>query len=226
MIVKSPETSSERRPLASREFAVFKWMATRLVRAHVSPNAISIASMIFGVGAGATAAATAWTDGIPARALWLAAALLVQLRLLANMLDGMVAIEAQAASRSGELYNEAPDRVSDPATLVGLGFAAGGDPILGFLAALVAMFVAYVRALGASVGAGQVFLGPLAKPQRMFFVTLGCLYAGAAPLSWQPTLGEEDWGVAAGVLALITVGGLVTAVRRLMRIAVILRDTS
>ena len=77
---------------------------------------------------------------------WLAAAVLVQLRLLANLLDGMVAIEAAQASRVGELFNEVPDRVSDAATLVGLGFAVGSVPLLGFLAAILAILVAYIRA--------------------------------------------------------------------------------
>ena len=43
--------------------------------------------------------------------LFLVAAVCVQLRLLANLLDGMVAVGSGQASRIGELYNEVPDRV-------------------------------------------------------------------------------------------------------------------
>ncbi len=43
---------------------------------------------------------------------WLAGALLVQLRLLANLYDGMVAVLRQIASPVDELFNEVPDRVS------------------------------------------------------------------------------------------------------------------
>ena len=48
-----------------------------------------------------------------------------RLRLLANLLDGMVAIGRGIASPVGELFNEVPDRVSDTAVLLGLGVAGG-----------------------------------------------------------------------------------------------------
>jgi phosphatidylglycerophosphate synthase len=83
------------------------------------------------------------------------AAVGVQLRLLANMFDGMVAIETGRTSAVGELYNEVPDRVSDTAVLVGAGYAAGGCPVLGYVAALLAVFIAYVRAQGRVAGASQ-----------------------------------------------------------------------
>lgn len=50
----------------------------------------------------------------------------------------------------------------------------GKLPLIGLTSALVAVFVAYVRAIGASAGVGQVFLGPFAKQQRMAVMTLVC----------------------------------------------------
>jgi hypothetical protein len=47
------------------------------------------------------------------RVLWLIAAIGAQLRLTANMLDGIVALASGRDSKVGELYNEVPDRVSD-----------------------------------------------------------------------------------------------------------------
>jgi len=66
------------------------------------------------------------------------------------------------------LYNEIPDRVSDAAICIGAGYGSGSLPELGYVAAVVALFVAYVRAQGAVAGAPQEFCGPMAKPQRMF----------------------------------------------------------
>jgi phosphatidylglycerophosphate synthase len=157
----------------------------------------------------------------------LAGALLIQLRLLANMLDGMVAIEGGKASPVGELYNEVPDRVSDVATLIGAGYAAGGDPTLGYLAACVALFTAYVRAMGKAAGANQEFGGPMAKQQRMFIVTVIAVYCAVVPDNWHPvwTLspspGEPGLGpgLMAAALVLIILGGIVTVIRRLFRIA-------
>src|SRR5438132_145918 len=81
---------------------------------------------------GVALAATSFTAGIPQRTLWVIAAALVQFRLACNMLDGMVAVESGVASPVGELYNEIPDRISDAAALIGLGYAAGGSATLGY----------------------------------------------------------------------------------------------
>jgi len=216
----------DRRPIASRDRAVSRRVASWLAGTGITPNAISIAGMVFGCLAGVVFAATASLDSWSMRAAWVAGALLVQLRLLANMFDGMVAIERDVASAVGELYNEVPDRVSDVAILVGLGYAAGGEPTLGYVAACVAIFVAYIRAIGAAAGAPQAFDGPMAKPQRMFAVTVGAAYCAVTPLAWQPEFGPDGRGIASFVLALVTLGGLWTAARRLRRIARALREAS
>src|SRR6478672_1892595 len=67
--------------------------------------------------------ATAFTDGWAYRLCSVAGAVCVQLRLLANLLDGMVAVASNRTSKLGELFNEFPDRLSDAATLIGLGYA-------------------------------------------------------------------------------------------------------
>jgi phosphatidylglycerophosphate synthase len=183
--------------------------------------------MLCAIGAGIALAATCYLPSFPQRLAWLAGALLIQLRLLANMLDGMVAIEGGKASPVGELYNEVPDRVSDVATLIGAGYAAGGDPTLGYLAACVALFTAYVRALGKAAGANQEFGGPMAKQQRMFIVTVIAIYCAAVPDNWQPVWTPSpapggpglEPGLMAAALVLIILGGIVTVFRRLFRIA-------
>ena len=212
-----------RRPIASRESRVFQRFAAFLAARGISPNAISVSSMVFAGGAGVALAGTARAEGLAERGLFLAAALLVQGRLLANLLDGMVAVEHGKASATGELYNEVPDRVADAAILIGAGYASGGVPTLGYVAAVLAVFVAYVRALGAAAGAGQVFVGPLAKPQRMAVITVACLYAGLAPSTWPGALAAGSYPIVAVALGVIIVGAVITGARRLARIASALR---
>src|SRR5262245_18443567 len=132
-----------RRPLASRSSRWAKALADRLVRAGASPNAISVASIGFAV---IGAVFLVW--GTPALGLLLAA-LCVQLRLLCNLLDGMVAIEGGRQSATGALYNEIPDRVADSLFIVALGYAIGW-PVVGWLGALAAAITAYIRVLGGS----------------------------------------------------------------------------
>ncbi|MEZ6034572.1 MAG: CDP-alcohol phosphatidyltransferase family protein [Planctomycetaceae bacterium] len=191
----------------------------------MTPNAISVASVFFAVVAGICLAATnqcetAWAR----RSLWLLSAAMIQLRLVANLMDGMVAIEGGKKSAVGDLYNEVPDRLSDPAILVGAGFAWGSSPTIGLSAALVAVFVAYVRAIGASVGVGQVFIGPFAKQQRMALMTLVCIISAILPLPWQAVSESAGIGVCGAALLLLIFGGLITACRRLQKIAELMRE--
>jgi phosphatidylglycerophosphate synthase len=207
---------AERRPIASRNLRASQAIAAWLARRGVSPNTISV----FGTVASILAGLAFWsTAALPAtaRAAWIAGAVLVQVRLLCNMFDGMVAIASDKASRVGELFNEVPDRVSDAATFIGLGYAAGGSPVAGYLAALVAVFTAYVRASAKVAGCPQDYCGPMAKPQRIFLVTLCAVYLAVTGLSWQPQW--RAWGLPAAVLVIIVVGGLVTSARRLARAA-------
>ena len=219
-----PTYAPERRPLRSRDRELSHCAAHWLAQRAVSANAISCTALGFGVLAGVALALTA----LPRWDRWafIVAAVFVQLRLLGNMLDGMVALETKTASPVGELYNEVPDRLADAAILFGGGYAAGGWPMLGALAACVAIFVAYVRAEGKVAGAPQDFCGPMAKPHRMFTVTVFALLCGALPQAWQP---HWDWagrrlGLMTVGLGLIVVGGIWTAVRRLCRSARALRN--
>ncbi len=213
-----------RRPVATRRWTLFQRLAAWLASTGVTPNMISVSSIVFGCLAGLALAATSQAMSESAeRGLWVAAVLMIQGRLIANLLDGLVAVEGGKKTPTGELYNEVPDRVSDTAILVGAGYALGGDPWLGAAAAIVALFVAYVRAIGASTGAGQAFAGPMAKQHRMAIVTAVALYCAATPIAWQPSFAGGH-GLMAGGLWLIVGGGVVTAVRRLLLIAQRLRD--
>ena len=212
----------ERRPIATRDKAWSKRLAARLAETGVTPNAISISGMFAGILAGA---AFAYTRNSQSAHVWFVlGAGLMQIRLLANMLDGIVAMQTAQASPVGELFNEVPDRVSDSAIFIGAGYAAGGIPALGYLAALTAVFTAYVRAAGKVAGAHQEFCGPMAKPQRMALMSVAALYVGFAPATWQPRFDSlPDWGVIAWALLVVVVGSLATALRRLGRIANALR---
>lgn len=203
---------SDRRPIRSRNTRWAESMTNRLVRWGVSPNAISVAGMVAAVLAGVCFGSTGLAEGVVARSLWLVGALGCQCRLLCNLFDGMVAVRRHIASRHGELFNEVPDRISDAAVFIGLGYAAGGDLVLGYVAALVAVFVAYVRMTAKSTGAPNDFCGPMAKPQRMALVTAVAVYLALSPKAWQ-----LSWGEPRIALGVIIVGGIVTAIRRLFR---------
>src|SRR5881296_2737838 len=179
---KSAAELGDRRPIATRKR---KWAQTAtawLAARNVSPNAISIVGMCGCIVGGVALGLTSVCDY---RILWLVAAGGAQLRLTGNMLDGMVALASGRASKVGELYNEIPDRVSDAAVFIGAGFAWAGNVALGYIATILAIFTAYVRAAGKIAGAPNEFCGPMAKQHRMLVITLACLYSAVVPQSWQ-----------------------------------------
>jgi len=206
-----------RRPLKSRDTKWAVAVAGRLARVGVRPNAISVAGTVFAAMAGGGL----WLAGETARD-WRWSALLIlavcgmQLRLLCNLFDGMVAIEGGFKTKAGEIFNELPDRFSDALIFIGAAYSVSDCSCtreLGWTAAVLAMITAYVRALGASMGAGQHFIGPMAKQQRMALMTAACLIAAVAPI-W-PKLQY----VIPAALALVVAGCLMTIFRRCRRIA-------
>ncbi len=209
-----------RRPLKTRGRAWARALAAWLARLHVLPNAVSVMSI--GWAALAAGALLMWphAEGWCRPALLIVAAVGMQLRLLCNMLDGMIAVEGGLRSPMGDLFNEVPDRISDSIILIAAGYALSGLPVaeaLGWAAALLAMFTAYIRALGATLGLPGCFHGPLAKPQRMALLTIACLATAASTgQRWSTWL---LWAA----LAIIVVGSAITCVRRLRAIALHLR---
>lgn len=115
---------NDRRPLASRNTGWARKITTRLAQTSITPNQISMASMGAAALAGLLFYMAGQTDGFLRVAGLLGGALFCQLRLLCNLLDGMVAVEAGKGSPDGPFWNKMPDRVSDILILVGIGYAA------------------------------------------------------------------------------------------------------
>lgn len=201
-----------------------KRLAAALARRRVSPNHISLMSMGAATVTGLALAGTAWSDAdLVVRGLYVLGAATIQLRLLCNLIDGMVAIEGGMRSPVGELYNEAPDRYSDAVTLIGAGYAVSSSPTWGYLAALLAVLTAYVRALGKAAGAGNDFSGPMAKPHRMATMTFTCVLLALLPREYRS---YEGIGVMMVALVVIAAGSALTSVRRLGRAGRYLRKAA
>lgn len=194
-----------RRRLATRDASWARALARRLAASGVRPNAVSVLSVVCAAGAAAAFALESFVG----------AAACIQLRLLCNMLDGMLAIEGGLKSRNGDIYNELPDRIADVLILAGAGYALRAMPYgttLGWLASVLALLTAYIRVLSGSLGLPQRFLGPMAKQHRMFVLTVASLIAAIEPL-----FSSAPRALWAG-LAVIVVGSMITAWRRAARL--------
>lgn len=206
-----------RRPLKSRDTKWANAIAGLLARAGIRPNFISVAGAVFAAGAGICLFfAGKTTNHWHWSALLICAACGMQFRLLCNLFDGMVAIEGGFKTKAGEIFNELPDRFSDAFIFIGAAYSSpefGWTFELGWTFAVLSLITAYVRALGASMGAGQQFLGPMAKQQRMATMTAACVIGALAPV-W-PALSKTI----PLALGLVAAGCLVTIFRRCQRIA-------
>jgi len=210
MITESPEN---RRPLKTRSKAWAGNLAGALGRAKISPDTISLFSVVFAVVGAVCLLTSGLSEGVGRSIALLLAAVCIQLRLLANMLDGMVAVEHGLGGPAGPIWNELPDRVADGLFLVAAGYGAWTAGMtagvwLGWLCAFLAVLTAYVRELGRGLGFPADFSGPMAKPHRMFALTVTCVIAATEPL-WNGRGHVLTIG-----LALIALGTVVTVVRR------------
>jgi phosphatidylglycerophosphate synthase len=210
------EEVENRRPLKSRGTVWAHRLAAVTARAGITPDAVSAASVGFALLGGLLL--TFCVPGPWQVAALLGAAACIQLRLLCNLLDGMVAVEHGKGGPLGPLWNEVPDRVADVLFLVGAGHAVAGFGLtwgveLGWAAALGAVLTAYVREFGRGLGLPGDFAGPMAKPHRMFALTVACLGSLAEPL-----VGGHGH-VLGAALAIIALGTVVTTARRLTHVA-------
>lgn len=199
------EEDASRRPIASRSSSWAIGLSAWLARSGATPNGISLLSVVFaGIGA-ALILFTAHPIGM------ICAALSVQLRLVCNLVDGMVAIEGGKKTKSGPIYNEFPDRVADSLFLVAAGYACGFG-WLGWLSALLAALTAYIRVFGGSVGLPQDFSGIMAKQRRMAVLT-----AGLVAQSIETAISATHWSLILAS-AIIAAGSLITCITRTLRL--------
>lgn len=195
---------------------------------RLKPNHISVLSLLFAVLGAVTLVLS--TEAAPSArtALLLVTAAAIPLRLLCNMLDGMLAVEKGLHSPTGDLYNEIPDRLADVVLIAGAGYATGTvlltstghnlGVLIGWIAATLAAGTAYVRTLGAVQGVGNFFTGPTAKPARMWILALAAIAAIFEPETSRGT-------VMLVAVVLIAAGSILTIVNRLRRIVRALHQT-
>lgn len=214
------DPQANRRPLQTRSKRWAQCLAARLARAGFSPNGVSVLGLGFAV-AGASAMLAGW---------WFVAAACVQLRLLCNMLDGLIAVEHGKGDKLGGFFNEVPDRAEDVMLLLAAGYAAGeaarmagliGGATIGWAAALLAVGTAYIRQVGVAMGLPQDYSGPMAKPQRMFLLTVSLLAAEVVLRTHDAEAARATLSI--GVM-LIAAGTAATLARRTVSLAEALKS--
>ena len=206
----SSEQVTTRRPLKIRHHRLSQGCVKWLSQKSITPNQISSLGLIFALCAGLCLLMS--TQNLEYRSLWmLAAALFIPARLFCNLLDGMLAIEGGKSTASGELFNDIPDRLSDPIIIIAAGYSilsVTWGEILGWLAAILAILIAYIRTLAISIGAPANFSGPMARQQRMVLLTVSCVLVAIEYYFWQ-----HDYAMLISLI-MMNIGCIWTALRR------------
>jgi len=202
---------NNRRNLKSRETSWASFTAQTIARTKITPNQISILSVVMSI-----IAMLAFLFSSSHPYLLLIAALFIQLRLLCNLFDGMIAIEYKKKSSLGGIYNDLPDRFADAFIILGLSFAVQNKPyaiFIGWIGVFFSVMTAYIRVLGLSLGTNAYFNGPMAKQHRMFFCTFSAI------LQYVFFMLNITIPVIYYTLYIIAVGALLTCFNRLYKIS-------
>lgn len=163
------------KPKLRRRWQLLRRLTLLLMRFGVTSEAVAVTGMGLGILAGIAFMATGEV-GRPVAA-WSIGAGLCLLRILAIRLDAMLQPVSSRQSREDEFYNELPERVSDATTLIGFGFAVDSNPWMGLVAALSAIFSAYIRSLAISRLGGAQQAGPvlMSRTHRLFLLVAASL---------------------------------------------------
>ncbi len=181
--------------------AVVRPLERLAIRSGLSADAITLLAVPVAAIGGACLAASG-----AAPWLLLAVPVLAALRLILNLLDGMVARATGSMHPMGEMWNELGDRLADVLFIGGLAFAPEVDARLVLAAIAAALLSSYAGITSRAAGASRQYGGVMSKPGRM--VVLGI----AAPVTF--VTGSWVWLTVAAIV--ILVGSLITLGQRVV----------
>lgn len=138
---------------------------------RVSPDWFTYGALALSIAAGLALA----TAGTSPSWLWLVPPCLI-LRLLFNLLDGLVARGLGIADTFGEVKNEFGDRLADAAIFLGICFGGYADSRLAALAIVLILCVSYLGILGKAVGGMRIYRGVFGKGDRMISLAAFTFY--------------------------------------------------
>lgn len=174
-----------------------------LVRFGVTPNSVTVTSLIFSVAAGF----------VVAKGLFFTTLFILLVGASCDVLDGQVARRSHMSSKSGAFLDSFIDRLAEGALLTGVAWLGngGGLTLVAFLAMVASFSVSYARARGDSLGV-DAKVGIMQRPTRMVMILV--LLFVSAILTVTPTETVTAISVLTVGLSVLTVLSAFTAYRR------------
>lgn len=193
-------------------------IALYLVSVGVSREWVAILGMVLGILAGLSFFVT--SEIASPGWFWLLGMIFCLLRIGTIQIVRSLSSDSSLSLSEDGFFNELPERVSDAVTMIGFGFAAYSSPWLGLGAALGAIFSAYVRSMGHTMGANEkdASRGPMTRTHRLILVSTTSLLmiCGISYERFQTPIPQIAlWTIIIGCLATIMIR--LTGLKRLRR---------
>ncbi|RXA21320.1 CDP-alcohol phosphatidyltransferase family protein [Methanosarcina sp. MSH10X1] len=192
------------RPFASR---VIEPLADLFVRYEVSPDTVSIASLICAFFAGLS-----FYYSPASRELVLLAGILVILNSIFDALDGVIARKADRATSRGDFLDHVIDRYSDVFIICSIFFAGYVPWQIGVAAIVGVQLTSYLGTQAQALNLGRYYGGIMGRADRLIVIILSAFgnFAFSMPIAGFSILG---WAV-----ILIAVTSHITAIQRILYI--------
>jgi CDP-diacylglycerol--glycerol-3-phosphate 3-phosphatidyltransferase len=192
------------RPFVSK---VIEPLAEFFVRYEVSPNTVSIASLICAFFAGLS---FYYSPG--SREFVLLAGFLVIFNSIFDALDGVIARKADRATPRGDFLDHVIDRYSDVFIICSIFFADYVPWQVGVAAIVGVQLTSYLGTQAQALNLGRYYGGIMGRADRLVVVILAAFgnFAFSSPIAGFPILG---WAV-----ILIAVTSHITAIQRILYI--------
>lgn len=192
------------RPFVSK---VIEPLAEFFVRYEVSPNTVSIASLICAFFAGLS-----FYYSPASREFVLLAGFLVIFNSIFDALDGVIARKANRATPRGDFLDHVIDRYSDVFIICSIFFADYVPWQVGVVAIVGVQLTSYLGTQAQALNLGRYYGGIMGRADRLVVVILAAFgnFAFSSPIAGFPILG---WAV-----ILIAVTSHITAIQRILYI--------
>lgn len=202
--IQSTMTFNTLRPVAIK---IIEPMADFFIRYGVSPDTVSIASLICAFFAGLS-----FYYSTTSKELVLLAGVLVLLNSIFDALDGVIARKVNRATPKGDFLDHVIDRYSDTFIICSIFFAGYIDWKIGVAAIVGVLITSYLGTQAQALNLGRYYGGLMGRADRLVVVVIAAFSNSIypAPIAGLCILG---WAV-----ILIAVTSHITAVQRILYI--------
>lgn len=192
------------RPLASK---ILEPIAKVMANAGISPNAVSMLSLLFAALSGVLYYYSTDSPGMV-----LAAGILVALNSFLDAMDGLMARYLGIASAKGDFLDHVIDRYSDAFIICGIFFGGHVHWQIGVVAIVGVLLTSYLGTQAQALNLGRYYGGVIGRADRLVLIMLSSLLYFFYPFE---VYGFTSLG---WMILIIAIGSHITALQRVAHI--------